>query len=144
MKTHIKLLTTIIVMVAIIALAICLGMHQFKNNDLKNISTNLLQIQAKAKNIKEKTIVEDNENLLIGQEVPEDLLQKFNLEYSESIKLLTVEDLAMLGLSNIDEDRKYIVNYDNGEVYYIDGFKTEEGETYYKLSDMNAISTDNE
>lgn len=144
MKTHIKLLTTIIVMVAIIALAICLGMHQFKNNDLKNISTNLLQIQAKAKNIKEKTIVEDNENLLIGQEVPEDLLQKFNLDYSDSIKLLTVEDLAMLGLSNIDEDRKYIVNYDNGEVYYIDGFKTEEGETYYKLSDMNAISTDNE
>lgn len=144
MKLHIKLLIMIIAIITIVTLAICLCINQFKDNDLKNISTNLLQIQAKAKNIKEKTIVENNENLLIGQEVPEDLLKKFNLEYSKKIKILTLEDLNMLGLSNINEDRKYIVNYESGEVYYIDGFKNEEGETYYKLSDMNTISTDNE
>ncbi len=144
MKLHIKLLIMIIAIITIVALAIYLCINQYKDNDLKNISTNLLQIQAKAKNIKEKTIVENNEHLLIGQEVPEDLLKKFNLEYSEEIRILTLEDLNMLGLSNINEDRKYMVNYESGEVYYIDGFKNEEGETYYKLSEMNTISTDNE
>ena len=144
MKVHVKILLMIIVIFLIIGLATYIGMKGYKDKDLKDVSTNLLQIQAKVKNIKEKTIVEENNNLLIGEAVPQDLLQKFNLENINEIRLLTLDDLEMLGLSNIDEDKKYIVNYNSGEVYYIDGFKTKEGEIYYSLSEMNAISTDDE
>lgn len=143
MKTLMKIILMIMVIIAIVIVGINITMREYKNNDLKNLSTNLLQIQAKVKNIKDKTIVEQNNNLLIGDSVPQELLEKFNLENNEEIRILTLEHLDMLGLSNIKEDRKYIVNYNSGEVYYVDGFKTKEGETYYKLSEMNTISTDN-
>lgn len=139
MKRHIKLIITIIVIVILIVVAVIIGTKQYKNNDFKNLSTNLLQIQAKAKNIKEKCVVENNENLLIGQEVPNDITENLKIENTNKIRLLTLEDLNMLGLSNIKEDRKYIVDYESGEVYYIDGFKTEEGEVYYNLSGINNI-----
>lgn len=144
MKVHMKTLLLILLIFLTIGFAIYIGMKGYKDKDLNDVSTNLLQIQAKIKNIKEKTIVEENNNLLIGESVPEDLLQRFNLENINEIRLLTKTDLEMLGLSSIDEDRKYIVNYNSGEVYYIDGFKTKEGEIYYSLSEMNSISTDNE
>lgn len=140
MRKHVKLIIMIIAIILLTSIGIYIGINQYKSNDLKNLSTNLLQIQAKTKNIKEKSIVENNENLLIGQTVSEDLIEKFNLENTDKIRILTQDDLNMLGLSNIKEDRKYIVNYNNGEVYYIDGYVTKEGEIYYNLSDINNIS----
>ena len=144
MKKNIKFVIMLIIIVLIVGIIGYIVIREYKDNDLKNISTNLLQIQAKTKNIKEKTIVEKNENLFIGESVPEDLLNKFNLENKNEIRLLTLEDLNMLGLYNIEEDRKYIVDYNSGEIYYIDGYKTKEGEVYYKLSDINNIPTDSE
>lgn len=139
MKKHIKLILTLVLIIIIAIIAIFIVIKQYKSNDLKNLSTNLLQIQAKTKNIKEKSIIENNNNLLIGQTVPEDFIKKLQIENTENIRLLTREDLNMLGLSNIDEDKAYIVDYNSGEVYYIKGYVTKEGETYYNLSDINNI-----
>lgn len=143
MKISKKIIITVIILIIAILCTLYL-MSQYKDNGLKNVNTNLLQIQAKVKNIKEKSVMENNNEVLIGQVVPEELSVKFNLNSMERIRILTLEDLNMLGLSNINEDLKYIVNYDSGEVYYIDGFKDEKGNTYYKLSDMNAITSDDD
>ena len=144
MKKITKLIITVISIIAVISIAVYFSINEYKDNDLKNISTNLLQIQAKTKNIKEKTIVEKNENLYIGQSITDELIEKFSLNTENEIRLLTKEDLNMLGLQNIKEDKKYIVDYDDGEVYYIDGYKNSEGEIFYKLSDINKILIDNE
>ena len=143
MKKTTKLIITVISIIVAIAIAIYFSINEYKDNDLKNLSTNLLQIQAKTKNIKEKTIVEKNENLYIGQPVTDELIEQFSLNTENEIRLLTKEDLSMLGLQNIKEDKKYIVDYNDGEIYYIDGYKTSEGEIYYKLSDINKILEDN-
>lgn len=135
-----KIFLLLLILVVVIAGAIYFAINQFKSNNIENLNTNLLQIQAKTKNIKEKTIVEENKELLIGQAVPEELLTRFNLSNSESLRILSNEDLNKLGLSNIDADMKYIVDYESGEIYYVDGFQDKNGQTYYKLSEMNAIT----
>lgn len=135
-----KILLLLLVLVVIISGGIYFTINQFKSNDFENLNTNLLQIQAKIKNIKEKTLVEENKELLIGQAVPEELLTRFNLSDSESLRILSNGDLNELGLSNIDADMKYIVDYESGEIYYVDGFQDKNGQTYHKLSEMNTIT----
>ena len=46
-------------------------------------------------------------------------------------------NLEELGLSNIKVDSFYIVDYKQNEVIYVDGIQNSNGETVYKLSDMN-------
>ena len=142
MKQSKKLILAVIVIIVIIAVSIYAVLKVYRNNGLKSIDTNLLQIQAKAMNIKDKSIVESNENLLLGEPINEDLIEKLDVEDAEETRILSNEDLNMLGLSNIDDDQKYVVDYKTGEVYYVDGYKTKDGKIYYKLSEISELVKD--
>ncbi len=179
---------TIILLIAVVAIIVCVAyimMNQIKTTGIEDITTKLLQIQAKTKNLMDKSIADNNEELIIGQNVPEVLAKQFNLnnvnetkevsqenvvqdvakdtdeteeenvekteekaeareKEQELIRILSIEDLKTLGLSNIKEDMKYIVNYTTGEVYYVDGVQDEKGDTHYKLSEMNTITQEKE
>lgn len=133
-------------LVFIVLVVIIIGIVAFfylKNNlneqSLQTLSTEMLQIQAKIKIINERNKV-NNTKEYIGEEATEEETQKINIEKSEEVKILTLDNLKELELTEIQEDKKFIVNYENEEVYYIDGYETDSGNIIYSLTDINNLA----
>ena len=99
----------------------------------------MLQIQAKIKIVNERNKV-DNTKEYVGEEATDEEVQKVNIENGEEIKILTLDNLKKLELPEIQKDKKFIVNYENEEVYYIDGYETKEGNILYSLTDINNLA----
>lgn len=120
-----------------------------KNTKLQNLNTNMLLIQAKAKTIGENAKFNNDETKYIGQKLSEvtsnekvtNLVNNGVVETTGNVYLLTEEDLGKLGLSNVDYEAGYIVNYDTDEVIYVKGFEHEK-RVYYKLSETKNLKID--
>lgn len=133
----IKLIFTVIILIAIFVVAIFVIEKLIQSSNVTNIKTDLLYIQAKCKVIHDKKVVDDNQTLL-GEEINE--LQE-NEEINQIISgedkwyRLSQDDLNQLGVGYLKEEEGFIVNYETEEVLYTKGVQEGE-ETYYKLSDM--------
>ena len=136
---NIKLFFIILIIVLISVGVFFYLKNSFKNQSLQTLSTEMLQIQAKIKIINERNKVNNTEEY-IGEEATEEEIQKINIENSEKVKILTLDNLKELELTEIQEDKKFIVNYENEEVYYIDGYEKDDGNIIYSLTDINNLA----
>lgn len=133
----IKLIFTIIILVAIIMVAVFVVSKQIESNHVTDIKTDLLFIQAKIKGIHDKKIVDSNQSLL-GEEISEyhenETINEM-ISGEEKWYKLSQDDLNQIGIGYLKAEEGFIVNYETEEVIYVKGVQEEE-QTYYKLSDM--------
>lgn len=147
--TLVAMALTVLIMGILASVTIYYATPIIKNTKLQNLNTNMLLIQAKAKTIGENAKFNNDETKYIGQKLSENtsnetianLINKGIVDVSNNVYLLTKEDLGKLGLSKIDYEAGYIVNYDTDEVIYVKGFKYENN-VYYKLSDTKNLKFD--
>ncbi len=155
--TLLVLAITIVVMLIIAGISLYEGKNIVKNAQLENIKTNMLLIQAKGKIIAEeanfnKTTTESGEEQIqyLGIElnvaVENDSILSNSIsnvlqsEEMDKYYVLEQQDLDTMGLNKIEtsDGVYYLINYETEEVIYIPGY-TYEDNTYYKLSDINAL-----
>lgn len=136
---NLKLIVIVLVVIIIGIVAIFYFRNSLNEQSLQTLSTEMLKIQAKIKIINERNKVNNTEEY-IGEEATEEEMQKINIENSEKVKILTLDNLKELELTEIQEDKKFIVNYENEEVYYIDGYEKDDGNIIYSLTDINNLA----
>lgn len=155
------LITTAILVVVIAVLVFAIVYYarmQYLKENLEDIKTDLLLVQAKVKTIQgEYTLEKKKEEVLKGtklEDMKEDeaikqFLQQEQINIEEKDKkyyVLNKENLKELELENVNlgENEYYIVEYTTNEVYYTKGFTYSDGKTYYKLTEIEKLDTNNE
>lgn len=126
--------------------------EQWKAN-LENVKTDMLLIQAKVKNVSNEQTLEKKENVLIGTKISDmednDTIKEFLEKDIIDIKskknnyyVLDQEDLGELEIDQVqlEDNNLCIVDYKTNEVIYTSGFLYTDGNTYYKLSDIEKLS----
>ena len=121
-----------------------------KRERAKEMQADLLAVQAKVEILKGKNSVNKDENPLKGicvSKVAEKIdmvnkiFEKYEITGDELAKyyILTSSDLEAMDLKNLIGKNKgsYIVNYDNFEVIYTEGYTNANGLFCYKVSEMN-------
>ena len=136
---NMKLILIVLVVIIIGIVAFFYFRNSLDEQSLQTLSTEMLQLKAKIKIINERNKVNNTEEY-IGEEATEEETQKINIENNEKVKILTLDNLKELELTEIQEDKKFIVNYENEEVYYIDGYETDSGNLIYSLTDINNLA----
>lgn len=151
--TLVILVVIIIVLLIIAGISLSIGKDTIVKANLESVKTNMLLIQAKAKEHVENanfkigkitdvaTITSIKSQELIGTaiEFPSEITTQGNNEEAYS---LSAENMQTMGLTNLQEKASdYIVIYNvidvSVDVIYKPGF-TYEGNTYYRLSEMEA------
>lgn len=154
MKTRKNLVVTyikIVLVIAIIAVGLYWGIKAlnkgYNNEEYETVKTNMLLIQGKTEVIAQKVEIEEEGAEYIGTKIQDkqDDAKIQNLVNNNVINLKSEDNnyycidnsnLEELGLSEINIDDYYIVDYKQNDVIYVDGIKDEAGNTVYKLSDM--------
>lgn len=153
-------LRTIAIMLIIILLVVIIyfgikdnnnGIEILTKTDIEDINTDLLQVQAKAKVIKEQSIVKNDESILKGEKIKdsqnEDVLSLLNQlkekeiisEDEENFDQYYVWNNALLEELNLEIDLqnndKIVVNYETLEIILPNGVQFEKNsEIVYKFS----------
>lgn len=135
--TTIKLILIIVIIISIFGGGFFLLKKLWKANNIKNLKTDLLYIQAKGKVIKDKHILNENDELM-GEKIEEypdnEDVNEIIAENDKWYKL-DQEDLEQIGKGDLKSEDGYIINYDTDDVIYAKGIK--EGDNiFYKLSDI--------
>lgn len=142
--TMVSLVVMLLVIAIISAVTIYYGTGIIRSAKLESLKTDMLLIQAKIKTVEEQANFEGT--ALVGAVLDDtNVLTKLGLTQNEKIKLLSRDDLNYLGLSKVDtEDRNFVVDYINSEVYLVEGFeyKDKDGnqQVKYKLSEIENLS----
>ena len=130
------------------------GIEILTKNNIEDINTDLLQVQAKVKVIKEQSVVKDDESILKGEKIkdsPNETVISL-LNQLEEIGVISEEEenfdkyymwdkalLEELKLEvNLQENDKIVVNYETLEIILPSGVEFEKnGEKVYKFSELN-------
>lgn len=131
--------------VAILALVIVFATNyvqkEAKQRNSEDIKTEMLQVQAKAKVVLEKYHVDKN-NGLKGEKMEDISLESlYNITNIGDYYKWDTDILNEVGFIEtvLKEGDYYLVNYELEEVIYSLGYKAEDGNTYYKLSEIKNI-----
>ena len=116
---NLKLILIVLVIVILVIGAVFYVKNNLHEQELQSLSTTMLQIQAKAKVINERNKV-NNTSDYIGKEIPE-------------------EDLEKLEVTEIKQEKDFVINYETEEVYYLDGYKTDDNNIVYSLTDISNL-----
>ncbi len=154
------LVTTAVFVVVIAALVFAVVYYariEYAKSSLEDLKTDILLVQAKVKTIAGEYTLEKKDEVLKGTKIAElkDDPAISNLIENEQIKIddkekkyyvLNKENLDELQLENVilEENNYYVVDYNNYEVYYTKGFLYSDGETYYKLTEIENLAIDEE
>lgn len=152
--SRMTLLIAIIVILIIAAIAINYGNSSIKKEQLESLKTNMLLIQAKAKEYCEQA------SFLQGTHPTDETKQKAK-EYLESkLKVLTPngevnsvtyeytselnsEDFTNMGLKDINAEDRYCIGFDISnhkiEIYTLKGYKDDNGNIHMSLSDLENL-----
>lgn len=124
---------------------------QTQKEDLENMKTDLLLVEAKVKKISSDYILKKKDEVLIGTKLSdikdEQIIQEF-LQYN-SINIdekgkkyyaLNKQNLEELGLTQVElaENSYYIVEYTESKVYYTQGYELE-GNNYYDIDNIEEL-----
>ena len=144
------LVLTVVVLIILMTVGVKEVGNIMEQVNLETIETDLLIVQAKAKVIAEKSNFNSDEALLKGQKISEitgnERLQELkskgiineadaNYENYYLWDKETVESLS-IGITEMEEDDFFIVNYETEEVIYPIGYQHSDGNTYYKLTEI--------
>ena len=154
------LITTaiLVVVIAVLVLAVIYYARiELAKESLEDLKTDMLLVQAKVKTIQGEYTLNNKEEELKGtklsdmaeNETIKNFLQEQNINPEEKDKKYYVSDkgaLEELGLNKviIAENSYYIVEYTTNDIYYTKGFTYSDGNTYYKLNDIENLSMDEE
>ena len=154
------LITTAILVVVIAVLVFAVIYYariELAKESLEDLKTDMLLVQAKVKTIQGEYTLNNKEEELKGtklsdmaeNETIKNFLQEQNINPEEKDKKYYVFDkgaLEELGLNKviIAENSYYIVEYTTNDIYYTKGFTYSDGNTYYKLNDIENLSMDEE
>ena len=145
MRNFFKWTLSVIILTMLVILAIHFVEGQVDKNVQEDIKTEMLQVQAKSKIVLEKHHVDSN-NALIGEKMDDSLIEeKYNITDIANYYKWTKEVLQEQGIKDsvINENDYYLINYETGEVVYSEGYKTEDGNVYYKLSEIKELNIEN-
>ena len=135
---NLKLILIVLVIVKLVIGAVFFLKNSLHEQELQSLSTTMLQIQAKAKVINERNKV-SNTSDYIGKEISEEDLKKLNIEDNGKIRLLEKGDLEELEVTEIKQEKDFVINYETEEVYYLDGYKTDDNNIVYSLTDISNL-----
>lgn len=137
-RIAIKLIFAIILIIIFFTGGTLVVKKLWKDNNEKDIKTDLLYIQSKCKIIYDKHII-NKEEPLIGEKINQYIEnEKINEIINESDKewyKLKQEDLNKIGEGHLKEEDGYIVNYETEEIIYATGIKKKD-KIVYKLSEI--------
>ena len=136
-------LKLIVIILTIIVLTVTAGFYiknNFYDQRLKNLSTTMLQIQAKVKVINEKNKLNDTSDY-IGKEISEEDLKKINIENNGMIKVMDKEELNNLQIDTKNEKQTFAIDYKTEEVYYLEGYENDD-DILYSLTDINKLAVE--
>ena len=162
--TIMVLAITVVIILIIAGITISKGSEVIKEAQLENLKTDMLLIQAKGKLIAEeiqyKTVYEKDKDkkesikkeILTGNgtkvaDITDNTIKQtitsLGIEGIDQYYYLdkTVLDSMGLGKVKIEDGAYYVVNYDidNPEVVYTGGYKAEDGNIYYTLTQINNL-----
>ncbi len=148
LATYIKIIIVILLIAAGIYAVYRLAHKSYNEAEFETIKTDMLSIQVQTETVAQKVEIEEKGAKYIGTKI-DDKLEDEKVQNLINNNIIDVEskksnlycldnsNLEELGLSNIKVDSFYIVDYKQNEVIYVDGIQNSNGETVYKLSDMN-------
>ena len=147
LATYIKIILAIIAIVILIYGTIKFFYNEYNKQEYETLKTNMLLIQNKTEIIAQKVKIKEKDAKYIGTKIEEkendESIQ--NLINNEIINIkskdykyycLDNSNLKELGLTNIEIDNFYIVDYEKNEIIYVDGIEDNSGNVIYKLSEM--------
>ena len=137
---NLKLIEIILTIVVLTVTAGFYIKNNFYDQRLKNLSTTMLQIQAKVKVINEKNKLNDTSDY-IGKEISEEDLKKINIENNGMIKVLDKEELNNLQIDTKNEKQTFAIDYKTEEVYYLEGYENDD-DILYSLTDINKLAVE--
>lgn len=138
---NLKLILIVLIIVILVIAAVFYVKNSLHDQELQSLSTTMLQIQAKAKVINERNKV-NNTSDYIGKDVTEDQLKKLNIENNGKLKVLDEEELKKLEVTEIKENQDFVINYETEEVYYLEGYQTDDNNIVYSLTDINGLAVE--
>lgn len=148
LATYIKIIIVILLIAAGIYAIYRLAHKSYNEAEFETIKTDMLSIQVQTETVAQKVEIKEKGAKYIGTKI-DDKLEDEKVQNLINNNIIDVEskksnlycldnsNLEELGLSNIKVDSFYIVDYKQNEVIYVDGLQNSNGETVYKLSDMN-------
>ena len=145
--TYIKIFIVIIIIAGLVYLGIKFFTKEYDSEAFETVKTNLLLVQSKTEVIAQKVEIEEEDAEYIGTKIDEkkDDQKIQNLINNNVIDIesedsnyycLDNNNLAELELSDIQVDDYFIVDYEQNDIIYVDGIENSEGNTVYKLSEM--------
>ena len=145
--TLISLIITILVIIILIGATI-VGSGILDTANIQSIASDMLLIQTKVKIINEKVGFNGDTSLYVGQklrshpnkaEIAGNALTADEIE-KDTLYIYDRQTLDSIGLEGIKlgNNQVYIVDYENGEIFWPDGVKNDKGEKLYKLSQIIA------
>ena len=148
LATYIKIIIVILLIAAGIYAVYRLAHKSYNEAEFETIKTDMISIQVQTETVAKKVEIKEKGAKYIGTKI-DDKLEDEKVQNLINNNIIDVEskksnlycldnsNLEELGLSNIKVDSFYIVDYKQNEVIYVDGIQNSNGETVYKLSDMN-------
>lgn len=148
LATYIKIIIVILLIAAGIYAVYRLAHKSYNEAEFETIKTDMFSIQVQTETVAQKVEIKEKGAKYIGTKI-DDKLEDEKVQNLINNNIIDVEskksnlycldnsNLEELGLSNIKVDSFYIVDYKQNEVIYVDGIQNSNGETVYKLSDMN-------
>ncbi len=148
LATYIKIIIVILLIAAGIYAVYRLAHKSYNEAEFETIKTDMLSIQVQTETVAQKVEIKEKGAKYIGTKI-DDKLEDEKVQNLINNNIIDVEskksnlycldnsNLEELGLNNIKVDSFYIVDYKQNEVIYVDGIQNSNGETVYKLSDMN-------
>ena len=151
------LLTTAVLVLVIAVLVFAVVYYariQLAKESLEDLKTDMLLIQAKVKTIDGEYTLNKKEETLKGTKIADmqedssikEFLEKNVIDLQEEEKkyfVLNQENLNEMDLKiTLEENSYYIVEYTTKEVYTSKGFTYSDGNTYYKLTDIENLGMD--
>ncbi len=126
-----------------------------KKEELEDLTTVMLLIQARSKTYSDKEIMEENADEddkaeLIGTPIEDiedndkvkELIEKEIIDEDDDYYLLNKKDLEKLHVYDIKDSDIFLVSYDTEEVVYLNGIE-KDGQIVYKLSEIKDNTEEN-
>ena len=138
---NLKLILIVLIIVVLVIVAVFYVKNSLHDQELQSLSTTMLQIQAKAKVINERNKV-NNTSDYIGKDITEEQLKKLNIENNGKVKVLGEEQLKNLEVTETKPNQDFVINYETEEVYYLEGYQTDNKNIIYSLTDINSLAVE--
>ena len=138
---NLKLILIVLIIVVLVIVAVFYVKNSLHDQELQSLSTTMLQIQAKAKVINERNKV-NNTSDYIGKDITEEQVEKLNIENNGKVKVLGEEELKNLEVTETKPNQDFVINYETEEVYYLEGYQTDNKNIIYSLTDINSLAVE--